>query len=138
RSALRSVAPVVRPPPKRRRTPLRRVGQETSSGAPDRVRAARPIEPRSVSLCVPLESAEIEQHARLVADGPGVVTWRHVERVAWSKLQLGSVVHLERHAPLQHVTDVVHLAGVRAGDRPDVLRPAPPRLKRSAAYCVAV
>src|SRR5664280_2991958 len=66
----------------------------------------------SAGLRVSLQTAEVEYHARLIAHYPGVVPGRHVEGVAGTELALGPVVHSERHAALEHIADVLHLAGV--------------------------
>src|SRR5258708_36491924 len=93
---------------------------------------------RSARLRVALQAAEVEDQAGLVADDPRVVARRHVKGVAGSELLLGAVVHLQRHATLQDVADVLDLTRVGSGDRLDVLRPAPSRLKRSPSDCMAV
>ena len=95
--------------------------------------ACGPPRPRcgsSRGLRVPAEPAEIEQHARLGALGPGVVPGRHVERLARREGVLGAVVHADGHAARDHVADVRDLAAVGAGQRLDVVGPAPARLER--------
>jgi hypothetical protein len=87
----------------------------------------------SARLRVALQATEVQQHTGLVSDDPRVVARRHVERVARAELALGAVVHQQRHAALKDVADVLDLAGVRARDRLDVLRPAPAGLEGPAA-----
>src|SRR5437868_2075914 len=62
----------------------------------------------------------------------------HVERVARTEFALGPVVHPQRHPPVEYVTDVIDLTGIRARDRLDVLRPAPAGFERTAADGVTV
>src|SRR5438270_2830688 len=92
----------------------------------------------SARLRVTLQTAEVEHHAGLLADDPGVVPRRHVKRLAWPELALAAVVHPQRHAAFQDVADVVYLARIGPGDRLDVLRPAPARLEDAAPDRVAV
>src|SRR3954451_3233914 len=109
-----------------------------SRPAPARSRAARRRARRSACLGVSLQAPEVQQNARFVADDPGVVAGRHVERLARSELTLGAVVHAERHPAFEDVADVLNLAGVGPGDRLDVLRPAPPGLKGAAPNGVSI
>ena len=54
------------------------------------------------------------------------------DHFAGAALALAAVVHEDAHPSGQAVAQVRDLAGVRAGDRLDVLRPAPAGLERSA------
>src|SRR4051812_24531346 len=92
----------------------------------------------SARLRVSLQSPEVEENALLVADDPGIVAGGHMERVTGAELSLASVVHLQSHPTLKHVTDVIHLARVSAGDGLHVRGPAPPRLEGSTADSVTV
>src|SRR5262249_37507829 len=87
---------------------------------------------------VALQAAEVEQHAGVLADDPRVVPRRHVEGIAGAELTLAAIVHPQRHAPLEHVADVLDLARLGARDRLHVLRPAPAGLERTPADRVSV
>ena len=64
----------------------------------------------SARLGVTLKAPEVQQHAGLIADDTSVVAGRNVEGVAPAELALGAVIHLQRHAALEHVADVLDLA----------------------------
>src|ERR671937_499913 len=54
---------------------------------------------------------EVHKHARLAANGPGVMAGFGHEGVAGGELLLGAVVHLDAHAAGQDVAEVRRLAG---------------------------
>ena len=85
---------------------------------------------RSTRLGV-LTSARSKVHgdAWLVAYGPGVVTWGREKDIAGTNFALGAVIHADAHASRQDVARVRRLTGVGFGQRLDVFRPTPPRLK---------
>lgn len=47
---------------------------------------------------VALQAAEVDHHARVVTDGPGIVPWRDVAHVAGADLALETVVHHDLHS----------------------------------------
>jgi hypothetical protein len=77
-------------------------------------------------------AAEVERHARLIADHPGVVTGPDHERVTGPQLHLGAVGHPHPLAPGDDIAGVGDLAQLGAGERLDVLRPAPAGLEHRA------
>ena len=83
-------------------------GYFTKRLAEDALRARSCLE--SAWFGVALQTAEVEQHALLVADDPSVVPRRHVERIARTELALGSIIHPHRHSAFQNVADVLDLA----------------------------
>jgi len=76
--------------------------------------------------------SKVHGYARLVANGPGVVTRLRKKDIARTDFALSAIIHTDAHAPGQNVASVGRLAGVCLGQWLDVLRPAPPRLKRAA------
>src|SRR4051794_15234786 len=77
--------------------------------------------------------AGVEEHARLVAERPGVVPGLRDHDVPGVHGHLGAVVVPDGHAAGDADAGVPDLAGVGAGDRLDVLGPAPARLEGAAA-----
>jgi hypothetical protein len=75
----------------------------------------------SARLRVPLQAPEVQQDARLIADDPSVVPGRHVKGLAGAELALSAVIHLQRHAALEDIPDVVNLARVGTSDWLDIL-----------------
>jgi hypothetical protein len=69
----------------------------------------------------------------LVADHPGVVAGRQGRHLAGSGVQFGALGGEDPQGPGHVVLEVRCLAQVRAGERLDVLRPAPARLEHEAA-----
>jgi hypothetical protein len=76
---------------------------------------------------------ELDRIPRLVADHPGVVLGRDLVGFAGSDDEPRSVLPAHLEGARDRVADVAMLAGARAGDRRDVLRPPPGRLKHEAA-----
>src|SRR5437867_1289466 len=93
-----------------------------------------PVVPASVWLCVVLDLAEVDQHASLIADRPGIVSRWDRDRVTRAALAFASVIHDDVHPSGEHVPEVRRLAGSGVGDRLDVLRPTPPRLEHASAH----
>src|SRR6185437_8993253 len=74
------------------------------------------------------DPVEVERHAGLIADHPGVVAGSDHERVAGPQLDLGPVAHPHQLTSRDDVSDVRHLALFCPGERLDVFRPPPSRL----------
>lgn len=73
-------------------------------------------------------AGELDGHIRLVADDSRQVTRRNVECLAGVHDAARAAVHLDLDLARQGYALMVVLAGRSAGDRPNVLRPAPTRL----------
>src|SRR4051794_36774583 len=86
----------------------------------------------SAGLGIPLDSG-VQKHARLRAVRPRVMARIDVHDVAWCHRELGAVIEPNGHLPGQTDSGVVGLAGLGAGDRLDVVGPAPPRLEHAAS-----
>src|SRR5215204_5523655 len=80
---------------------------------------------RSCSRSVLVGPREVQDDARLVPNGPSVVSRRDHHRIVGAKLLLCAVVHYNLHPPRDHVPYVRHLATVGPCDRLDGLRPPP-------------
>src|SRR5215213_2397470 len=92
---------------------------------------------RLLALGVVPELTEVDHHAWLVTDNLGIVSWWNREDVTGPDLAVRAILHLDSHAPRQHVAQVRDLAGIGAGDRLHVLRPSPPGLEGALANCLA-
>jgi hypothetical protein len=75
----------------------------------------------------------VDQHDSRVSDHPGVVTFGEKRNVAGAKLELRSVRHQNVKMARKLILKVLGLAPFRAGDPPDVLRPAPAGLERETS-----
>jgi len=71
----------------------------------------------------------VQQHARLLADGPRVVPGLDVHDVAGANGDLASVVEAHGYLAGQADAGVVSAAGLGTGDQLDVVRSAPARLE---------
>lgn len=80
-----------------------------------------------------LHAREVEHDTGLIADHFAVVPGRDRDHVASAELELCAIVHDHLLAPGEDVSQVRHLAAVGAGQRLDVLGPAPSGLKRGFA-----
>src|ERR1700680_350471 len=97
--------------------------------------------PRPAGVTRPLQSPrvvrgplEVQRDVGLVADDPAVVRLRRdVEQGAGGELDLPAIAHRGHAAAGDHDADVLDLAEVAPGQRPDVGRPAPSGLVLGAA-----
>src|SRR5438067_7405648 len=106
-------------------------GRERSEGpAVPPSRGVAPLVMTLLALGVVGEALPVEDNARLVADNPGVMTWRTHHEVAGPELHLLPVVHDDLHTSGDEVPSVCGLTAVRLGDRLHVLGPLPPGLER--------
>src|SRR5918997_5632148 len=89
---------------------------------------------RSCSRSVLVGPREVQHDARLLPNGPSVVSRRDHHGIVGAKLLLCAVVHDDLHPPRDHVPDVRHLATVGSCDRLDGLRPLPSWLEGSLPH----
>jgi hypothetical protein len=68
---------------------------------------------------------ELDEHGRLIADGPGVVAGCDAVDIAGLYFAFGAVVVADVQAARHAVADMFDLAAVRADDWLDALRPPP-------------
>ncbi len=73
--------------------------------------------------------SKVHGYARLVAHSPCVVPRLREKDIARTNFALSAVIHADAHPSRQDVARVRRLTGVGFGQRLDVLRPTPPRLK---------
>src|SRR5579884_1384389 len=85
---------------------------------------------RSAGLGVAAHAGEVDDHARLISDGPPIVARGDGHDVPGTELELGAVVHAHPLAPGYDIAEVGSLAAVGAGNRLHVLGPLPSRLER--------
>src|SRR6478752_5062 len=71
------------------------------------------------------EALPVDEDTVLLTDRPGVVAGSHRGEVAGAVLDFLTVVHHDLHPAVDEVAKMRGLAAVGAGDRLDVLRPAP-------------
>src|SRR5262245_26073921 len=81
---------------------------------------------------------ELHDRAGLVADHPGVVAWRDLERISGLDLALVAVVHADAEASRNDITDVRGLARLAAEHWLGMDRPSPATFKHGARHFGAV
>src|ERR1700694_3289376 len=123
----RSVKPSM-PRPSMTRTRSAGTPPPTARNDTDRGRPGGGSGLRVVARAVP-----VDQHNPFVTDDPGVVSRGQRGDIAWPRLEFGAVGHADVEHTGGVILEVRGLAQLGAGDRLDVLRPAPARLQREAA-----
>jgi hypothetical protein len=80
-----------------------------------------------------IRAREIQHHARLVPEGPGIVSRRDYHGVVGADLDLRAIIHPDAHPSREHVPYVRNLATLGARDRLYALRPLSARLEDGPA-----
>src|SRR5215475_9996827 len=112
--------------------------RDTMQKLPDDATSLRPaasapyIHGETPLLRVLRDLAEVDHYTVFVPDYLGIMSGWDRDHFARRDFLLAAVIHMNAHPALQAVTEMEHLAAVRAGDRFDIRRPTPARLERGS------